>query len=83
MVIEPKFDLTFHFSEDLAAVKMGDKWGFIDNTGKLVIQLMAMQRVEDFRNGLAFVTTTDGKYGYIDKTGKYVWTPTLLYNDTE
>jgi len=26
------------FSESLAAVKIGDKWGYIDTTGKLVIQ---------------------------------------------
>jgi WG repeat protein len=34
MVIEPKYDLTFHFSEGLAAVKISDQWGYIDKTGK-------------------------------------------------
>jgi hypothetical protein len=38
-------------------------------------------RAEDFHHGLAFVSTKDGKYGYIDKSGKYVWTPTLLYRN--
>jgi len=42
---------------------------------------MTAMRAEDFHNGLAFVSTKDGKYGYIDKTGKYVWTPTLLYKN--
>lgn len=80
-VIEPKFDLTFHFSEGVAAVMVGDKWGYIDTSGKMVIQPMPLMRAEDFHNGLAFVSTKDGKYGYIDKSGKYVWTPTLLYRN--
>jgi hypothetical protein len=46
----------------------------------MVIAPKELEHVEDFRHGLAFVTTKDGKYGYIDTSGKYVWTPTLLYN---
>jgi hypothetical protein len=80
-VIEPKFDLTFHFSEGLAAVMIGGKWGYIDTSGKIVIQPMPLMRAEDFHNGLAFVSTKDGKYGYIDRTGKFIWTPTLLYKN--
>ncbi|MGE5648307.1 MAG: WG repeat-containing protein [Acidobacteriota bacterium] len=80
-VIEPKYDLTFHFSEGFAAVMVGGKWGYIDTRGKMVIQPMPLQRAEDFHHGLAFVSTKDGKYGYIDKSGKYVWSPTLLYRD--
>ena len=80
-VIEPKYDLTFHFSEGLAAVMVGGKWGYIDTTGKMVILPMPLMRAEDFHHGLAFVSTKDGKYGYIDKSGKYVWTPTLLYRN--
>ena len=55
--------------------------GYIDTTGKMVIQLMPLMRAEDLHHGLAFVSTKDGKYGYIDKSGKYVWTPTLLYRN--
>ena len=40
---------------------------------------MDLARAEDFHHGLAFVSTKDGKYGYIDKSGRYVWKPTLLY----
>ena len=29
-----------------------------------------------FRNGLAQVVTRDGRWGYIDKTGRFAWQPT-------
>jgi hypothetical protein len=79
LVIAPQFDLTFHFSEGLAAVSIGNEWGYIDKTGKMVIAPRPFAHVEDFHNGLAFVNTKDGKYGYINRQGRYVWTPTLLY----
>jgi hypothetical protein len=83
VVIEPKYDLTFHFSDGLAAVKIGNKWGYINKSGRMVIEPKKLFRAEDFHNGLAFVTTEDRDYGYIDKTGKYAWTPTPPYADTE
>lgn len=58
----------------LFAVIQGGKCGYIDKTGKIIINPqfdMAMS----FSEGLAIVRIGD-KYGYIDKTGKYVWNPT-------
>jgi hypothetical protein len=78
-VIAPKFDLAFHFSEGLAAVRVGKKWGYVDKTGKMVIAPKPFDNVEDFHHGLAFVETGDGRYGYINRQGHYVWKPTLLY----
>jgi hypothetical protein len=83
VVIKPKYDLAFHFSEGLAAVKIGDKWGYIDTSGSMVITPRKLFRAEDFHKGLAFVTTENRDYGYINRTGKYVWTPTPLYADTK
>jgi WG containing repeat len=77
-IIAPQFDLAFNFSEGLAAVRVGRKWGCVDKTGKMVITPHPFAHVEDFRHGLAFVNAVDGKYGYIDRQGRYVWTPTLL-----
>ena len=78
-VIAPRFDMAFHFSEGLAAVRVGKRWGYIDKTGKTVIAPKPFDSVEDFHHGVAFVKTEDGKYGYINRHGRYVWTPTLLY----
>ena len=79
IVVKPRFEAVEPFSEGLAAVRTGEKWGFIDKKGRMIIRPRALMSAESFRNGLAFVQTTDGRYGYIDTTGRYVWTPTLLY----
>ncbi len=77
------------FHNDVAAIKKGNEWGFIDQEGKIIV---------DFRNDL-ILTKTDNEtypifsnekcliahqkdgvlyYGYIDKTGKTVITPQFL-----
>jgi hypothetical protein len=71
-VIEPTFDLTYGFSEGLAAVRIGDKWGYVDPSGRMVVPLEKFKTADAFHNGLARVTTGQG-FGYIDKTGKMVW----------
>ena len=38
MVIQPQFDEAYEFSEGLAAVLVGDTWGYVDKTGALVWQ---------------------------------------------
>ena len=69
------------FSEGLAAINVGakpdsdwypsgGKWGYIDKTGKFVIE-PRFDGAEDFSEGLAPVKLGD-KWGYIDKTGKLV-----------
>lgn len=72
-----------YFSEGLIAVKKDGKWGFMDESGAMVIQ-PAYDMVNDFWGGLAAVANgewlTDpyggshftGKWGFIDKTGKTV-----------
>ncbi|HTL81122.1 MAG TPA: WG repeat-containing protein [Bacteroidia bacterium] len=78
IVIPAKYDTTDVFSEDLCAVKMSDKWGFIDTKGVVVIPCV-YDFAMFFSEGLAAVVKggkpdADGNYhngwGYIDKTGK-------------
>lgn len=56
------------FSEKLAAVGFGGKAGFIDWTGKFVIE-PRFDAALPFSEGMARVRI-DGKWGYIDRSGK-------------
>ncbi|MCL2159649.1 MAG: WG repeat-containing protein [Oscillospiraceae bacterium] len=76
-VIPMTFEATRPFNQGLAFAKQNGKWGFIDKSGKFVIQ----PEYDDvmthdisctvFDDGLALVKK-DGKWGYIDKTGNIV-----------
>ncbi len=72
LTIPPEFEFG-EFVEGLARVRVGDKWSFIDNTGKLVIP-PKFGWVENFKEGLAMVVV-GGRVGFIDKAGKLVIPP--------
>ena len=61
--------------EGLAAVRIDKKWGYIETTGRMVIEPQEFWNVKPFHNGLAQVQTKDTGVGYIDRSGKYVWGP--------
>ena len=73
MIIQPQFDLTLGFSERLAAVQVGKKWGYIDTSGKMVIELQDLSFAKPFHNGLARVGFGKAGWGYLDPTGRAVW----------
>lgn len=59
------FDDAYPFvSSEPAAVCIKDKWGFVDSTGKIVIEPQYTQ-AKSFSNGLAAVST-NGMWGYIN-----------------
>lgn len=68
--ITPFYDEILDFLEDLAKVRLNEKWGYIDTTGQEVIS-PKYDFVSNFDENLAKVIV-DGKYGFIDKTGKDV-----------
>lgn len=72
IIIQPKYGEIMGFSEYLAAVKVGSKWGFVDTSFNLVIQPFVTQK-EDFyfSNGLVKVKP-NGKIGFMDRAGKMV-----------
>jgi hypothetical protein len=84
LVIEPQFASVGPFSEGLAPVGANmmstsrmdredesHPSGFIDKQGKLVLSLR-FDTTFGFVNGIAKVHF-DTNWGYIDKTGKYIW----------
>ncbi|MBD2197994.1 MULTISPECIES: WG repeat-containing protein [Calothrix] len=66
--IQPQFDAVEGFSDGVAWVQIGKKWGVIDKTGKIIIAPQYYEHYP-FSYGLGLVTI-GGKYRYIDKTGK-------------
>ncbi|PAB58812.1 WG repeat-containing protein [Anaeromicrobium sediminis] len=59
-----------NFSEGLALIKLGDKYGYIDKTGKIVIDPQ-FEEGRGFSEGLAAVKM-NGKWGFINKNGLLV-----------
>ena len=93
-MITPQFDEAYGFSEGLAAVRVGTKFGYIDTKGVIAITPQ-FDQASAFRYGRAAVKLCCGpffdgadskvgrvgknRYGFIDKDGKYVGTPSLLW----
>jgi hypothetical protein len=70
IVIPPQFEEVGDFSEGLAEVKVGDKWGFINRVGEMVIPPQ-FDRTSKFSEGLASVRIGH-QWGAIDSTGNLV-----------
>lgn len=66
------------FSEGLAEIKVGSKWGFIDRSGDIAISLQ-FDYAESFRGALARVRR-DGRDGYVNRRGTVVW-ETACWNE--
>lgn len=57
---------------------VGARWAYINKSGRLVIKLD--QRTDyagPFVQGMAYVRLKGGRYGYIDRQGRYVWRPSI------
>lgn len=61
-------------SEGLIAVRIGDKWGFLDTAGRGVIPPQ-FDWAGDFSGGLAPAKDGSGLCGYVDRTGSFVIPP--------
>ena len=70
IAIKFKYDEVHRFSENMAAVKINGKWGFINEYGNEVIK-PEYDAVDYFRNGLARVKLNKS-WGFINKEGKIV-----------
>jgi hypothetical protein len=73
-VLEPKYDVIgfgrgsiFGFGSGLLPVRTGDKWGFVDTTGKEVIETR-FDEVSHFERGVSW-TRSGGEWCAIDRRG--------------
>ncbi len=77
--IPAHYELADAFSEGLAGVQVDGLCGFIDTNGEMVIEpKFDSVYHEGFNNGLAIVFGYDDSsqtWGYIDKSGEYIWGP--------
>ena len=61
------------FSDELAAVRVDDQWGYINEAGRLVVQPQ-FSEAGDFSEGLAPIRL-NARWGLINKKGQYVIIP--------
>jgi hypothetical protein len=80
LISNAQFDYAREFSEGLAPVKSGGKWGYIDRTGHLAIPLK-YDMATPFSQGLALVSE-DKLFGYIDSRGEFRITPRFKYAES-
>jgi hypothetical protein len=76
MVIAPRFSQASQFADDLCAVELDQKWGYIDPSGAIAIE-PRWQIAFEFSEGLAAVCVSNNpeKWAYVDATGKVVVGP--------
>jgi hypothetical protein len=86
-VIAPQFDKASGFSEGRAHIRVGSKSGYINTKGAIVINPQFDDAMQ-FQQGRAAVKLccglwqqTSGKdtFGFIDKDGKFISSPTFLW----
>jgi hypothetical protein len=65
-------------SMDLIPFKSGDKWGYIDKKGSIIINPQ-FNEANLFIEDLALVKSNDDKFGFIGKDGKYIINATYKF----
>jgi hypothetical protein len=80
VVSAERYDRAKDFSEGLAPVRMGGRWGYIDKKGHLVIKPI-FEDAEPFSEGFALVQR-EGIYGYVDRTGAIVIPPQFKHAES-
>lgn len=69
-LMEGRFEAARDFSEGLAPVRVGRKWGYVDKSGRVVVG-PRFDDAETFSDGLARVRVGE-LFGYVDAGGKLV-----------
>lgn len=74
VITKDKIKSVHHFSEGMAPIQVGLKYGFVNEKGVIIIEPQFLS-VGYFSNGLAWARTNNNKLGYIDTKGKWVIEP--------
>lgn len=75
MIIEPSFQSAFAFSDGLAAVRLSNRWHYIDTEGEIRIDGKGtFQEIRPFNEGLAPIRMQN-RWGYINTRGEIVINP--------
>jgi len=69
--ITTKYEFVSDFSDGYAAIKKGDKWGYIDKNDKIKIKPI-YDWTSNYKDGIA-VALIDNKYFFIDKNGNKIF----------
>lgn len=69
-----------HFSEGLAAIKIGSAFGFIDTLGQMIIEPIYYS-VGRFNGGIAWAKNPNGRLGYINKLGEWILEPIFIMGE--
>lgn len=69
VVINPKYENIYAFSEGIAAVRENQKWGFINKEGNIIVSCEYDKVESSFKDGEGKLAR-DGKVFIFDKTGK-------------
>ncbi len=72
LVIEAQYEASKDFSEGLACVSVGGKWGFINTEGTMVIDPV-FHAAGSFMNGICAVNRDNEHLEYIDRNGRLVY----------
>lgn len=70
VIIPPQFEEALGFSEGLAAIKIDQRWGYVNIRGDVVIKPIYVE-ARNFHEGLAAVKTEKG-WGYINSSNQFV-----------
>ena len=78
VILEPKYDVIKSFQNGFARVRNNDRWGIIDKTGKVVVEII-YDEIGDYyknttwaKNGTSFGLIIAGKFKAIDGVDK-IW----------
>ena len=77
-IIPIEYESAEVFSEGLAGAKKDGEMGYINMKGEWVIK-PKYKYAGRFMDGTALIVLDNGKEGYIDKEGKYIWEPIHMW----